>query len=70
MDKRINLVYEKETVLKNIEKCHCITGIKSGEFDYTNWHKEYFDGMELDEISREAVTYAEKHPHEGRGRRI
>lgn len=70
MDKKINFAYEKETVLENIDKWQYTIGIKLGEFDYTNWRKEYFDDMELDEISREAVTYAEKHPHEGRGIRI
>ena len=44
--------------------------VKRDNFDYTVWRREYFKDMSLDEISREAVAYAEKHPHKGRGIRI
>lgn len=47
-----------------------IAMVKRDNFDYTVWRREYFKDMSLDEISREAVAYAEKHPHKGRGIRI
>lgn len=44
--------------------------IKRDSFDYTIWRKEYFNKMDLGQISTEAVAYAQSHPHEGKGIRI
>ena len=47
-----------------------IAAIKRESFNYTVWRREYFENMSLEEISSEAVDYAKKHPHQGRGDRI
>ena len=44
--------------------------IKRDSFDYTIWRREYFDKMDLEQISMEAVAYAQDHPHKGKGIRI
>lgn len=44
--------------------------IQGDRFDYTIWHREYFQNMDLEQIHEEAVQYAKTHPHEGRGQRI
>ena len=44
--------------------------IKRESFDYTIWHREYFGDMGLDEIKKEAVSFAEEHPHKGEGTRV
>ena len=44
--------------------------IKRDNFDYTIWRREYFDKMDLDQVSVEAVTYAQNHPHKGKGIRV
>ena len=44
--------------------------IKRDSFDYTVWRREYFDNKSLDEINKEAVSYAKQHPHRGHGKRI
>ena len=44
--------------------------IKRDSFDYTIWRREYFDKMDLEQISIEAATYAQNHPHKGKGIRI
>lgn len=41
--------------------------IKRESFDYTIWRKEYFNKMDLEQISAEAVAYVKSHPHEGKG---
>lgn len=47
-----------------------IAMIKRESFDYTVWRREYFDNKSLDEINKEAVSYAKQHPHRGHGKRI
>ncbi len=47
-----------------------IAMIKRDSFDYTVWRREYFDNKSLDEINKEAVSYAKQHPHRGHGKRI
>ena len=44
--------------------------IKRDSFDYTIWRREYFDKMDLEQISTEAAAYAQRHPHEGKGIRV
>ncbi len=44
--------------------------IKRDSFDYTIWRREYFDKMNIEQISAEAVAYVQSHPHKGRGIRI
>lgn len=44
--------------------------IKRDSFDYTIWRRDYFDKMNLDQISTEAAAYAQNHPHSGRGIRV
>ena len=44
--------------------------IKRDNFDYTIWRREYFDKMDLAQISAEAETYAQNHPHKGKGIRV
>ena len=44
--------------------------IKRDNFDYTIWRREYFDKMDLDQISAETVAYAQNHPHKGKGIRV
>lgn len=47
-----------------------IAMIKRDSFDYIVWRREYFDNKSLDEINKEAVSYAKQHPHRGHGKRI
>ena len=47
-----------------------IAMIKRDRFDYTVRRREYFDNKSLDEINKEAVSYAKQHPHRGHGKRI
>ena len=44
--------------------------IKRDSFDYTIWRREYFDKMDIEQISTEAAVYAQSHPHMGRGVRV
>ncbi len=44
--------------------------IKRDSFDYTLWRREYFDKMDLDQVSEEAAVYAQSHPHRGKGIRV
>lgn len=44
--------------------------IKRDSFDYTIWRREYFDKMDLEQISTEAAAYAQSHPHKGKGIRV
>lgn len=44
--------------------------IKRDSFDYTLWRREYFDKMDLNQVSEEAATYAKSHPHNGKGIRV
>ena len=44
--------------------------IKRDSFDYTIWLREYFDKMDLEQISMEAAAYAQSHPHQGKGIRV
>lgn len=41
--------------------------IKRDSFDYTIWRREYFDKMDIEQISTEAAVYAQSHPHKGGG---
>ena len=41
--------------------------IKRDSFDYTIWRREYFDKMDLEQLSTEATSYAQSHPHKGKG---
>ena len=47
-----------------------VSMIKRDSFDYTIWRREYFDKMDLEQISTEAVAYTQSHPHEGKGIRV
>lgn len=47
-----------------------ISMIKRDSFDYTIWRREYFDGMDLEQISEETASYAQSYPHRGKGIRI
>ena len=38
--------------------------------DYTIWRREYFDKMDIEQISKEAAAYAQSYPHEGKGIRV
>lgn len=44
--------------------------IKRDSFDYTLWRREYFDKMDLDQVSEEAAAYSKNHPHKGNGIRV
>lgn len=44
--------------------------IKRDSFDYTIWRKEYFNKMDIEQISTDAVAYARSHPHEGKGIKV
>ena len=44
--------------------------IKRDSFDYTIWRREYFDQMDLEQVSAEAAAYARNHLHNGKGIRI
>lgn len=37
-----------------------IAMIKRDNFDYTVWRRSYFDKMDLEQVSKEAVSYAKK----------
>ena len=43
---------------------------KKDSSDYTIWRREYFDKMDLEQISKEAAAYAQSYPHEGKGIRV
>lgn len=47
-----------------------IAMIKRDSFDYTLWRREYFDKMDLEQISEEAVAYGNNNPHKGKGIRV
>lgn len=47
-----------------------VATIKRDSFDYTLWRREYFDNMNLNQISEEAEVYAKSHPHKGKGIRV
>ena len=47
-----------------------VSMIKRENFDYTIWRREYFDKLDLDQISIEAEEYVHRHPHSGRGIRV
>ena len=47
-----------------------VSMIKRENFDYTIWRREYFDKLDLDQISIEAKEYVHRHPHSGRGIRV
>lgn len=49
---------------------HFIALIKGDKFDYTVWQREYFDQMEQGQIRKEALEYAQNHPHKGRGEKL
>ena len=36
--------------------------IKRDSFDYTIWRREYFDKMNIEQISAEAAAYVQSHP--------
>ncbi len=44
--------------------------IKRDSFDYTLWRREYFDKMDLNQVSEEAAVYAKSHPHNGKGIKV
>lgn len=44
--------------------------IKRDSFDYTIWRREYFDKMDIEQISTEATEYAQNHPHIGKGLKV
>ena len=44
-----------------------IAMIKRDNFDYTVWRRSYFDKMDLEQVSKEAASYAKNHPHTGKG---
>ncbi len=46
------------------------TDFKCDNFDYTICRREYFDKMDLEQISAEAAAYAQNHPHSGKGIRV
>ncbi len=46
------------------------TDFKCDNFDYTIWRREYFDKMDLDQVSAEAAAYVRNHPHSGKGTRM
>ncbi len=50
-------------LLKNlgvIETEIFISAIKSESFDYTEWRKDQFDALSLEELGREAAEYSAK----------
>ena len=47
-----------------------VATIKRDSFDYTIWRREYFEKMDLEQVSAEAAAYALNHPHKGKGNRI
>lgn len=67
MDKGLACLVEKLGIL-NAE--HFIATIKRENFDYTAWQREYFDQMKPGQFHKEALEYAESHPHTGKGERI
>lgn len=67
MDMGLACLVEKLGVL-NAE--HFIATIKREDFDYTVWQREYFDKMKPGQFHKEALEYAETHPHKGNGSRI
>lgn len=40
------------------------------KFDYTRWQRGYFDAMAPGEFHRNALEYAEAHPHTGNAERL
>ena len=46
---------------------HFIALIKSDNFDYTVWQREYFDKMQPGEFTANAAAYAKSHPYTGKG---
>ena len=46
------------------------TDFKCDNFDYTIWRREYFDQMDLEQVSAEAAAYARNHLHNGEGIRF
>ena len=49
-----------------IEAEYIISLIKSDDFDYTLWQREYFDKMESGEFAAKASAYADSHPFTGK----
>lgn len=39
-------------------------------FDYTKWHREYFDAKAPEEISKEASQFEKAHPYIGNAQRL
>lgn len=61
-----------ESGVKSADALHVACAILAGSdsFDYTLWRREYFDKMDLDQVSEEAAVYAKSHPHNGKGIRV
>ena len=56
--------------LDYIDAQRFIAEIKRDSFDYTKWQRQYFDKMEPNEFSEQAVAYAKAHPYDGKGKRL
>lgn len=47
-----------------------IFNTENNSFDYTKWQREHFDAKTPEQISQEAMVYAEKNPHSGKAKII
>ncbi len=48
--------------LGEIETEQFIAAINREKFDYTEWQRDFFDGMSADEFNSEAVNYELENP--------
>ncbi len=48
--------------LGEIEAEQFIAAINREKFDYTEWQRDFFDGMSADEFNSEAVNYELENP--------
>ncbi|MBR1553264.1 MAG: hypothetical protein IJ631_04545 [Schwartzia sp.] len=53
-----------------IETAEFIMAIKTDNFDYTEWRKDFFDKMTDEEYHNAAVEYAKTHPFKGKAKII
>ena len=53
-----------------IETAEFIVAIKGDNFDYTEWRKDFFDKMTLEEFHNNAIEYEKAHPFKGKAVRI
>ena len=54
--------------LGEIEAEMFISTIIRERFDYTRWHRDAFEHMDLTELNQNAANYEKKHPYDGKAK--